>query len=157
MFFTFLVSRSHQVVTSSSRRFMSHFRMHDLPHRGSLCSSWITSSIVRPVNSLHDCVRCHASRSSSALRGRGSLWWIKSLNLRVMHLVTSGCHPSWINFSSSEHLHLCWAAQEVHHSSRHLTFSTMSQSASVIAMSAHRSAVSSVTGLRDSMKGSTVS
>ena len=28
---------------------------------------------VRPVNSLHDCIRCHASRSSSALRGRGSL------------------------------------------------------------------------------------
>ena len=24
---------------------------HDLPHRGSLCSSWITSSIIRPVNS----------------------------------------------------------------------------------------------------------
>ena len=47
---------------------------HDLPHRGSLCSSWITSSIIRPVNSLHDCVRCHASRSPSALRGRGSLW-----------------------------------------------------------------------------------
>ena len=47
---------------------------HDLPHSGSLCSSWITSIIVRLVNSLYDCVRCHASRSSSALRGRRSLW-----------------------------------------------------------------------------------
>ena len=76
---------------------------------------------------------------------------------RVMHLVTSDCHPLWINFSSSKLTHLCWAAQEVHHSSCHLMFFSMSQSASVIAMSAHHSAVSSVTRLQDSMKGSTVS
>ena len=38
----------------------------------------------------------HASRSSSALRGRGSLRDQVTQTSRVMYLVTSDCHQSWI-------------------------------------------------------------
>ena len=71
---------------------------------------------------------------------------------RVMHQVTSGCHPSWINFSSSEPSHLCWAPQGVHHSSCQVMFSTMSQCQYQIDMSANHSAASSVTGQQDSTR-----
>ena len=50
------------------------YHTHDLPHSGSLHPSWIPTIILRPLNSLHDCVRGHARWSSSALRGRGFLW-----------------------------------------------------------------------------------
>ena len=85
------------------------------------------------------------------------LFGIKSLNLKSSapgHLRLS---HSWIRFRSSEHSRHCWAVQGAHHSSWHHMFSIMSQSASATSMSAHRSAASSVIGLQDSMKGSTVS
>ena len=87
----------------------------------------------------------------------GHLQHFKEEDLFGIKSLISGCHPSWINFSSSEHSHRCWAVQEAHHSSWHLMCSTMSPSVSQIDMSAHLSAASSVIGLQDSVKESTAS
>ena len=71
MFFKFLESRIHQEVISTTVEASSvtsgcHLS-HDLPHSGSLCSSWIIGIIIRFVNDIFNCVRCHASRSPSVL------------------------------------------------------------------------------------------
>ena len=73
-----------------------------------------------------------------------------------VHLVICASQRSWIRFRSSELSPRCWAAQDHHQDSWHLMSSTMNQSASATSMSAHLSAVSSVTGQRGSMKGSTI-
>ena len=60
---------SHPQLEDSSVTSGCHLS-HDLPHSGSLCSSWISGIIIRFVNDIFNCVRCHASRSPSVLRGR---------------------------------------------------------------------------------------